>query len=345
MGEIVERLPLEAFSENTLLTTEHLHRYEVAARMCEGLRVADVCCGTGYGSEMLAVEAESVLGIDNDVASIDNARVKLGDIDGLAFQVDDAHDFLRSDLAADFDAIVMFEGLEHLSNLDDAVQSLKRLAKLGLKLIVSVPNSKTFDEENPYHVTDFDFELARSLFEDIANVQMLYQFNAEGSLIRGADGSQLDTRPILEEYGKLDYANHFLACINFDEQAVEQAFGAKVYLTLAPTHNRYVISLERANRELWRTNQRIHRWRLFHGAEDTPKADSAAAAVLGKAELAEDAFKKLREYEEALEAAEERAQDYKAAMIAAETQALQLKGQLEKLGASVNTSRTRERRG
>jgi cyclopropane fatty-acyl-phospholipid synthase-like methyltransferase len=45
---------------------EHLHRYAFAAQLVKGKRVLDLACGEGYGSNMLAQEAESVIGLDID---------------------------------------------------------------------------------------------------------------------------------------------------------------------------------------------------------------------------------------------------------------------------------------
>jgi hypothetical protein len=42
----------------------HLVVYEWLARRCRGLRVADLACGEGYGSEVLARSAASVVGVE-----------------------------------------------------------------------------------------------------------------------------------------------------------------------------------------------------------------------------------------------------------------------------------------
>jgi hypothetical protein len=44
---------------------EHLHRYALANQLVKGKKVLDLACGEGYGSKMLAIEAESVIGIDD----------------------------------------------------------------------------------------------------------------------------------------------------------------------------------------------------------------------------------------------------------------------------------------
>ncbi|MDQ2911482.1 MAG: class I SAM-dependent methyltransferase [Actinomycetota bacterium] len=275
--DVVERLTLEAVAAHSLIAIEHVQRYHLAAELCAGLRVVDLCCGTGYGSRILRERSPDVLGVDNDVAAIDTAQATLGGERGPRFEVADAHEFLRRDLRDSFDAIVLLEGLEHLQRADDALDSLRHQAELGMRLVVSVPNSKTFSEENPYHVTDYDHELALEAFSDFPDVKLLYQFLAEGSLIRSADADDEAARVVAGERGEPEYANHFIACVNFGQAPEALPEWGQARLELAPVHNRYMLNLERANAELRRANARLARSRLG-------KADSAAASLLARLE-------------------------------------------------------------
>ena len=211
---VQERLSLEAVSANTLIACEHVHRYRVAAALCSGLRVVDLACGSGYGSALLRETAASVVGVDNDAATIDMARVTVGRDTDIAFETADAVEYLRRGIASDHDAIVCLEGLEHLPDLDTAVEALSTLAADGMKLVVSVPNSRAFSEENQYHVTDFGFEQATELTEKLGGGTVLYQFLAEGSLIHGDQPGPLDAERLLDDYGEPEYANHFIVCVN-----------------------------------------------------------------------------------------------------------------------------------
>jgi 2-polyprenyl-3-methyl-5-hydroxy-6-metoxy-1,4-benzoquinol methylase len=273
--DVVERLTLEAAAAHSLLALEHLHRYDVAAELCAGDRVVDLCCGTGYGSQVLAGQAVEVLGVDNDVGAIDAAQAAFGG-DAVRFEVADAHEFLRRELHEAFDAIVLLEGLEHLQRPDEAVESLKRHASRGMRLVVSLPNSRTLGEENPHHVTDYDHEAVAETFEGFDDVTILYQFLAEGSLVRRADSDGQDARVIASERGEIEYANHFIVCVNCGDR-VAAADSGRAQLELAPVHNRYMKNLEAANEELRRTNARL-------GREWLGKADSAAASLLAKLE-------------------------------------------------------------
>jgi 2-polyprenyl-3-methyl-5-hydroxy-6-metoxy-1,4-benzoquinol methylase len=285
-----ERLSIDEARVPTLLGAMHVHRYELAAELCRGLRVVDLGCGTGYGSEILARESRFVLGVDVDEETIKPAAEQLGSPGRLEFEVADANDFMRERLRDRFDAIVMLETLEHLSDVEDALTSLRRHAEDGVKLIVSVPNSRMLDEDNPFHLTDFGFDETMSAFADFPNAHFAYQFLAEGSLLRvdgmGEGGRELDVR----EPGEREYANHFVALVNFGDRSVA-AVSALMRLQAEPLNHRYVQGLERANEALHRVNQQLARGLLG-------RSDTAAATLLARVRRLEEELEEIRKLEE-----------------------------------------------
>jgi len=274
--DVVERPPLEAVSAHTLLSLERVHRYELAAELCRGGRILDLCCGTGYGSGLLAQTAGSVVGVDNDAATIDAASQAI-ERPNVTFEVADANAYLRRRETSEFDCVVCFEGLEHLQDLDDALASLRRLASSGVRLILSVPNSRVFVEANEFPERNFDFESASDLFSSFETVQTLYQFPAEGSLIRTAEQStgSFPIRGQLGEHGEIEAANTYLALVNFAPETTPLVPSGRAHLAFAPVHSRYLKALERANVELWQTNARLGRERLG-------QYDTAATATMLK---------------------------------------------------------------
>ncbi len=76
--EIVERLTLEAAQADTMLASEHRQRYDFVAPLLSDLRVLDLCCGSGYGTAILAARAREVVGVDRDVATIETAQATIG---------------------------------------------------------------------------------------------------------------------------------------------------------------------------------------------------------------------------------------------------------------------------
>ena len=287
--DVVERLTLEAASAETLIATEHRHRYQLGAELLEGQRVLDLCCGSGYGAEILAGAGCEVTGVDNDVATVDLARVTIGARTGAQFEAADALEYLRRpNVAERFDGIVCFEGLEHLPDLESVLERLRELAEAGMREVLSVPNGKLFEEENPYHLTDFGYEEATAAFARFPATVLVPQFLAEGSLMvapdppRSADGGDPEEpEPALwlEDRREPEYANHFVFCVNCDFEAIAASHRGRLRLEAAPLYNRYMRFIERANRELMRTNSQLLRLRIG-------VSGSAAASYLAKLEKA-----------------------------------------------------------
>jgi 2-polyprenyl-3-methyl-5-hydroxy-6-metoxy-1,4-benzoquinol methylase len=285
--DVEERLTVEQVRGPGLAASEHLHRYELAAELCAGLSVADVGCGVGYGSSILREVCPAVTGVDYDVETVEIAQRTFGR-DGLEFVQEDGVEFLRQPLHDRFDAIVMFESLEHLPDVEDAVASLRRHADNGLRLIISLPNSRAFDEQNPHHRTDFSFDGALAAFQGFGDSTILYQFLAEGSLIRTLASGRLTRRTVLEERGEPEYANHFIVCVNLSDRAELAADRARMELAVVPNYNRHMMNLERANDALGKANARLARSKLG-------TADSAAAALLGRIRALEEEVRALQE--------------------------------------------------
>jgi len=260
--EVVERLALEVARGETLLACEHRHRYEFAARLCEGRRVLDLCCGSGYGAEILARHAREVVGVDNDAATIDAARLTFAGTANISFELADALSCLRRDLADEFDLLVCFEGLEHLHDLERALALLRDHAARGLALIVSVPNSKLFSEQNPFHVTDFGYDEALRAFGSFPGVVMLPQFLAEGSVICPQEAEGIEVELVREDRDEPAYANHFIFCVALDPTEVSRAHHGKLQLEAAPAYNRFAEGIKHANAALARENARLARERL-----------------------------------------------------------------------------------
>ncbi len=58
------------------LAYEHLHRYPFAAQLAAGKAVLDLASGEGYGSNLLAQTAFSVVGLDIDRVAVEHAHLR-----------------------------------------------------------------------------------------------------------------------------------------------------------------------------------------------------------------------------------------------------------------------------
>jgi SAM-dependent methyltransferase len=214
---------------------------------------------------MVADVAATVVGVDRDAAAIDTAQAVAGQED-VTFVTAEALGYLRALAPADVDVILCFEGIEHLHDVELVAAELVRLVEGGVGMIVSVPNSATFEEENEFHVTDFDLDSVNALFAEVPGAVVAYQTHAEGSLISGRATRSVSAEVAVEGEQDLDWANHFLVLAGVDDEALLSSSHAALQLAVAPVSNRYMRNLEQANRALWGANGRLSRERLGRGA-------------------------------------------------------------------------------
>ncbi|MBP1719783.1 MAG: glycosyl transferase, partial [Deltaproteobacteria bacterium] len=146
--------------EDPIIQYEHLHRYAYAKQFVSGKRVIDLACGEGYGSDLLAETAASVIGLDIDELSIRHASQKYqranlkfiqGSITAIPIQG-------RGIL----DVAVCFEALEHIFEQTQLLKEVKRLLSPEGILLISTPNKKIYSDDpvyrNPFHVKEMYFE-------------------------------------------------------------------------------------------------------------------------------------------------------------------------------------------
>lgn len=273
-----ERLEQSEIDSHSLLAVTHVHRYRYAAELVRGLRVVDLCCGTGYGTAILAETASAVVGVDIAPGAVERARGTHGSA-AVEFTCNDALRYVEQLGPGDCDAIVCFEGIEHVPDPLALADALSRLGRSGTRLILSLPNSRGFEEDNPFHETNFGFEEAMELFARIGEPLIIQQRLAEGSILApvvdGDDGENHRARVVDgDEDADPAWANHWLATYNVPRT---DAIGASSLFRLVAVanQNRYMRALEQANADLYRINLKMGRERLgIH--------DAAAAAIIGR---------------------------------------------------------------
>jgi len=141
---------------------EHFHRYAFARPLVAGRQVLDAACGEGYGSALLAATAASVTGVDLSGESIDHARNRYR-ADNLEFQVADCLALPFPD--DNFDCVVSYETLEHLSDHDELLREFRRVLRPDGFLVLSSPDKAVYTDKlqnrNEFHLR----ELYRAEFE------------------------------------------------------------------------------------------------------------------------------------------------------------------------------------
>ncbi len=168
-----------------VIEAEHLHRYLLARELVAGLDVLDVASGEGYGSNLLAQVARSVVGADIADSAVAHARdtyvrPNLRFVQG---------DCTRLPLAdASVDVVVSFETIEHHDQHEAMLREIKRVLRPDGVLLISSPNrpeyDRTLSEPNVHHVKELDFaEFAGLLGEHFKQTAFYAQRFLSGSLI------------------------------------------------------------------------------------------------------------------------------------------------------------------
>jgi 2-polyprenyl-3-methyl-5-hydroxy-6-metoxy-1,4-benzoquinol methylase len=148
--EIPERF-IPAEMSGSLVEAEHIARYHWAASFCSGRRVLDAGCGSGYGSELInAAGAAEVVGIDRSEAALALARAAV--TEGVVLAQGDVEDLEFPDDS--FDAVVCFEVIEHVDDVERTLDEFTRVLRPDGLLIVSSPNRDRYVPGNPHHVRE-----------------------------------------------------------------------------------------------------------------------------------------------------------------------------------------------
>jgi SAM-dependent methyltransferase len=151
----------------------HLAVYEWIGARVAGLRVIDMACGEGYGSEVLSRSAASVLGVDGNPEAFEHARLR----------------YVRQNLRfeqgavewhgepASFDVVVFLQTIEHVQDPRAVLEHFRAILAPEGVAYVSTPNVLTLappgaaKSDNPWHIREYraqEFgDLCRSVFPKV----------------------------------------------------------------------------------------------------------------------------------------------------------------------------------
>ena len=177
-----ERLMTDNRTDNA---TEHLHRYALACALARGLDTLDIACGEGYGSNLLALHAASVVGVDVSPDAVAHAARRY-DRKGLRFLHGSAIAIPLPN--ASVDLVVSFETLEHLDDHDGMLAEIRRVLRRGGTLIMSSPDKRYYSDApgytNPYHVRELYCDEFRTLIRrHFQHSHLMFQRIGHGSMI------------------------------------------------------------------------------------------------------------------------------------------------------------------
>jgi SAM-dependent methyltransferase len=171
--------PLELTGERTLPDVpaenywfrRHLVVYEWIAERCAGLKVVDMACGEGYGTDVLARRAREVTGVDANPEAFEHARLKYTR-PGVRFvrNMIELH-------AEPCDVVVFLQTIEHVPDPEGVLRHFKEMAGT---VFVSTPNLLTLAPPgadrsgNPWHLREYRVAEFRALCESVFERVELY---------------------------------------------------------------------------------------------------------------------------------------------------------------------------
>jgi SAM-dependent methyltransferase len=160
--------PLELTGERTLPDVpeenywfrRHLAVYEWIAERVAGQSVADLACGEGYGSDVLAGKAREVVGVDANPEAHEHAKLRYTRAN-LRFERD-----LVENVSGPFDAVVFLQTIEHIEDVPGLLAAIAAAAPVAY---ISTPNRLTLapagaeKSDNPWHLREYTIEEYRAV--------------------------------------------------------------------------------------------------------------------------------------------------------------------------------------
>ena len=154
----------------------HVAVYEWIAGRVGGLRVADLACGEGYGSNLLAASAAEVVGVDANPEAHEHARLRYRR-SNLRFER-----ALVESFAEPCDAIVFLQTIEHIEKPGSLLEGFASVAPVSY---VSTPNRLTLaapgaeKSGNPWHLREYLADEYRELLASrFSQVELFGVFHA-----------------------------------------------------------------------------------------------------------------------------------------------------------------------
>lgn len=140
----------------------HIERYKYAGCMLSPGIVADVACGSGYGSYLLATQfnqqVNKIIAFDKSEEAIAYAQTRYNH-PKITFVVSD----VMVNYVEKANTIISLETIEHLENPQQFILHWAMQLQPGGRFIVSVPVTPSVDA-NPFHCQDFTVASFKSIF-------------------------------------------------------------------------------------------------------------------------------------------------------------------------------------
>lgn len=129
------------------------------------LRILDMACGSGYGSEMLSQLGE-VVAVDLDAKAVAYAEETYGN-DNISFRSGSADDQSFLESLGTFDVMVSIATIEHIDDMTGFLSWMRRSLHENGVAILCFPASLTRDWAAPHHKRDISKRQAARMFPEV----------------------------------------------------------------------------------------------------------------------------------------------------------------------------------
>ena len=150
---------------NNVTVKRCFYAYEFAEKYAAGKKIADIGCGTGYGTAHLAKHAAYALGVDYSGATLEQSRKEYENIKNLEFLECKVPPITIEDES--FDVVTAFQFIEHISNPVDFIKEVYRILKPGGFFLCTTVNGEMSLARNPFHVFEYTFETMEADFKKV----------------------------------------------------------------------------------------------------------------------------------------------------------------------------------
>jgi 2-polyprenyl-3-methyl-5-hydroxy-6-metoxy-1,4-benzoquinol methylase len=154
----------------------HLVVYDWIAERVGGAAVIDMASGEGYGADVLARRAGSVLGLDANPEAYEHARLRYTRAN-LSFDRGLVETYGEP---ASYDVVSFLQTIEHVQNPEEVLGHFRGLLKPSGTAYISTPNLLTLappgaeKSENPWHIKEYRAQEFRALLQSAFGSVELY---------------------------------------------------------------------------------------------------------------------------------------------------------------------------
>lgn len=150
---------------NNVTVKRCFYAYEYAEQYVKGKKIADIGCGSGYGTVHLALFADSATGVDYSAQTLEESRKEYAAVKNL--------DFVHGKVppvpleSESMDVVTAFQFIEHIRDPLAFIQDVYRVLKPGGVFICTTVNAKMSLARNPFHAFEYDFAGMESDFQKV----------------------------------------------------------------------------------------------------------------------------------------------------------------------------------